>query len=63
MSDDIASAVLPTVEEHDEIPSGFTLVGHVGEKVKDNSLCITVLTLYSASEFEGAVLAVQEYYW
>ncbi|KAF1346912.1 Met-10+ like-protein-domain-containing protein [Delphinella strobiligena] len=26
---DIASAVLPTVEEHDEIPSGFTLVGHV----------------------------------
>lgn len=26
---DIASAVLPTSEEHDEIPSGFTLVGHV----------------------------------
>ncbi|KAI5212504.1 hypothetical protein E4T38_00512 [Aureobasidium subglaciale] len=26
---DIASAVLPQSEEHDEIPSGFTLVGHV----------------------------------
>ncbi|KAL1302432.1 hypothetical protein AAFC00_002825 [Neodothiora populina] len=26
---DIASAVLPSSEEHDEIPSGFTLVGHV----------------------------------
>lgn len=27
--DDIASAILPT-DENDEIPSGFTLVGHVG---------------------------------
>lgn len=29
LSDDIASAVLPELGVHDEIPSGFTLVGHV----------------------------------
>lgn len=27
--DDIASAILPEADEHDEIPSGFTQVGHV----------------------------------